>query len=192
MTDVQYADVQYCGIPVDDFYKVSRSTDGVRVGALWSTKPLKRGQLALDIFNDPKLAGCKFVMFGNEPGPPGVEYIQQPTMEQKRKLMSMCDIWLATSEMEGLHIPPMEAALCGAIIIAPARPQAGVSDYCINGLSGLTYASHSSAVECIRRLHDVPLRNDMNVRALSLIRDKVGDVDMNAKRMIERLEKELL
>jgi hypothetical protein len=181
------AEVQYCGIPLDEFYKTADNTV-FTIGALWSPRSLKRASIALEVAK--KVGGVRLLMFGDKAGPPGIEYIKQPTMDQKRKMMSLCDIWLATSEMEGLHIPPMEAALCGATVVAPEHPSAGVSDYCINGLTGGTYNTVDEAVEQIEFLKKKPaVLRGMNGVMQRMIHTKIGDVETNAKRMIEKMEK---
>jgi hypothetical protein len=192
------AEVQYCGIPHQEFYPVptEKNPREIQIGALWSKKPRKR---ALDIFEvarDPRLAHARWILFGNEPPPRGLfknmQYIQQPPMEAKRKLYSWCDIWFAPSESEGLHIPPMEAALCGATVIANAVPAAGNKDYCINNATGLQYTDVSHVAGKILHLHDyIGKRCSMTTEMVRLIKNKIGDVPTNAVRMVEKLESHL-
>jgi len=191
-TKTNNAEVQYCGIPLSDFYEVFEDDDSPCIGALWSSKPMKRASIAMEVFK--RLNGFSFLLFGNEPKPEGlpgnVSYIWRPDMEHKRVMYSNCDIWLATSEMEGLHIPPMEAALCGATVVAPGHPSAGVSDYCIDGLTGQTYNTVDDAVARIEFLmKKSAVREGMNKVMRKMIATKVGDVETNAQRMIARLEK---
>lgn len=47
-----------------------------------------------------------------------------------RRFYSQCDIWLQTSESEGLSNMPMEAALCGCLIVANSKEGlSGCDDY---------------------------------------------------------------
>lgn len=188
-------EVQYCGVPWRDFYPVDTEPKATQlhIGGLWSGKPLKRANDILELAKKESFKNVRWLLFGNEPRPElpaNFSYIQRPDINHKRALFTSCDIWFAPSEMEGLHIPPMEAALCGAAVVANGTATAGNMDYVIDGLTGLHYADLSHAVECIEKLRDnEALRKGMVGVMQKMIRMKIGDVETNAQRMIARLER---
>jgi glycosyltransferase involved in cell wall biosynthesis len=186
-------EVQYCGVPHQEFYPVDveKDTTKLHIGALWSEKPRKRGVDILEV-----AAQCKgevqWHLFGNTAGPrlpENASYVRRPSMERKRALYSKCDVWFAPTISEGLHIPPMEAALCGAAVLTRDKLSAGSIDYCIPEQSGLHFSTPDEAVQQLGRLRDTAYRKELNEKMKALVRGKIGDVPTNAKRMVERLEK---
>jgi len=80
-------------------------------------------------------------------------YINEPTIETKNKLYNLCDIWIAPTELEGLHIPPAEAMLTGCPVVGTDTQLNGMEDYLINGETGLISANNISAfIEAIETL----------------------------------------
>jgi len=188
-------EVQYCGVPHQLFYPVETiRSDSLVVGGLWSLKPRKCSGRILNIASHPELSDVKWKLLGAEPKPhlpKNVKYCRQPSTKAKRAMYSSCDIWFAPSESEGLHIPPMEAALCGAAVVARDIPAAGNMDYCHHGLTGILYSGIPEAVSAINSLRDNGARSGMSFAMREVIRAKIGDVTTNAKRMLARLEKHL-
>ena len=183
-------DVQYCGVPMEQFYRCGSwtlSNDKFTIGALCSTKPRKR-------FDDIKAVMGKvkahYLFFGNERTELGESYVR-PSLERKRVIYSRCHVWLALSEPEGLHIPPMEAALCGAAVAGNKCLPAGNMDYCIQNKTAIRFKSGSikEIVAAIEYFRSNPVeRLRMNENMKSLIRSKIGDVETNAKLFIKRLK----
>ena len=70
-------------------------------------------------------------LFGVYPKPQALaswmNYEQLPTRKQLRDLYNSCQIFLAPSRVEGLGVPPLEAMLCGASLVATRI--GGHSDY---------------------------------------------------------------
>lgn len=181
-------EVQYCGVPIDEF---RRGANGQRrefsIGALYSKKPRKRFK---DIDALMRLFPAKYFIYGNEDK--NLDgYIRQPSMEAKCELYRQCDVWIACSENEGLHIPPMEAALCGAAVVANNKLSAGNMDYCVQGTTALMYDSGDVKAMCrlLEQLKGDPhLREFLNHNMQHLIRSKIGTVEENAEKLIERLK----
>jgi len=189
-------EIQYCGIPIDQFYNVEieKEKDFLHVGALWSEKPMKRSNEIVEISQRTDMKDIKWWIFGSSRRPKGMPrgttYYEQPHMSMKRMLYSACDVWIATTINDGLHIPPMEAALCGATVVANDIPSAGSMDYCIDGVTGLTFSNIDQAASGINKLrYDVDMRSGLNESMRKLIELKIGTVRQNAKKMIERINK---
>jgi|GEM_PF-1405127 glycosyltransferase involved in cell wall biosynthesis len=127
-------------------------------------------------------------LFGAEPGPvlplPAV-YLRQPKPEDLRAMMSACHVWLAMSEQEGLHIPPMEAMACGAVPVVTEI--GGMRDYCLDGRTGfqVPVGGVAEAVARVRELWGDPARWErMSAAALAHIR-AMGSERENAARLAE-------
>jgi len=189
--------VIYPGLPLDDFYRVkgTKTNGGFTIGCLYSTKPRKQWQVFMKL--RVKLisnSDIRYVGFGAE-GDPGVgldEYLQCPSMEDKRALYSQCDLWFAPTNNEGLHIPPMEAALCGAVVIGNAEPSAGMVDHLEDGQTGYTFRNVEDACRLVKHCYDNrPLLKGLNAAHREVIRTKIGSIETNAKRLERQLETEL-
>jgi len=179
--------ILYSGIPVDDLVKQDRIHKNFSIGALYSERKLKNWFLSENIFNklgreSPDVKSLSFGM-DDMKGSSSI-YFKNPDFNKKLKLMSTCDLWLATSVNEGLHIPPMEAALCGACVVAPRNEASGVMDYA-NNETALMYSSDEEAFDKI--MYGYNNRNEMarlNQNMVELIKNKIGDVYINAGRLL--------
>lgn len=183
-------DVQYCGIPLDEFYP-TESTDEFTVGALWSDKPAKKAKGVFDLMGRPELSDVQWRLFGEtelrDTGT-NMRFRRRPDRETKRGIYSECDVWVTTSVNEGLHIPPMEAALCGAAVVSRSGLSAGTADYCVDGVSGRTYETLEQAVDAIQMLRDPDIRREFSQLAQERIIRDIGSVEENARRMMKRIE----
>lgn len=97
------------------------------------------------------------------------------------------NIWVATSTYEGLHNVPMEAALCGCLLVCNDCPAGGTGDYCIHNKTGFTYKQGDIA-DCeriIRGITEPPPK--MVQRAKEVIRQKIGTAEGNMQRFVEAL-----
>lgn len=65
------------------------------------------------------------------------KFVKNPTIHEKRNIYNSIDIWLAPTELEGLHIPPAEAMLCEAAVVGTNAPLNGMNDYLYHGTTGL-------------------------------------------------------
>lgn len=116
-------------------------------------------------------------------------YINEPTIETKNKLYNLCDIWIAPTELEGLHIPPAEAMLTECPVVGTDAQLNGMEDYLIHGDSGLVSANNISAfTEAIEMLlvdKDLRLRLGENARKKVL---SLGSRKENMTYMLEFFE----
>jgi hypothetical protein len=93
-----------------------------------------------------------------------------------------CDIWFAPTSVEGLHCPPMEANLCGALVVCSNHPGNGmVPDYA-NSDTAMVYefGNVESAVDAIRNA-DYSKVFKMMLR----IKSNIGTREKNMKRLIK-------
>lgn len=132
--------VVYQGIDFDWWrdLKTRSDRDGsksvIRIGCLHTKQPRKRWKDFIELANI--LGTEKYEYVGMGSATPHnkkflTEFIENANVEQLNKLYSSCHIWFAPTESEGLHNVPMEAALCGCLVVC--------SDHKLNGMS-LDYA----------------------------------------------------
>jgi len=124
----------------DDIYfekNVRNNNQNYVFGGLYHSKhKTKNTKLIFDIIYHLKKINSKIklLMFGVDKKPILPEnivdkYICQPSNEQKNDLYNMCDIWLAPTVNDSLHIPPMEALLTGCSVMVMNHHLNGMWDY---------------------------------------------------------------
>ena len=97
------------------------------------------------------------------------------------RIYNLCTIWVATSTQEGLHNPPIEAALCGCAVVFPDAPMGGCSDHCINGKTAWVYKARNpdDAAKVIRTAD-----KSRNEAHQELIREKIGSRQVAMERLV--------
>jgi glycosyltransferase involved in cell wall biosynthesis len=126
-------------------------------------------------------------MFGTEnPKIPINYFSNNPSEEEKNNLYNKCNIWLAPTSLEGLHMPPAEAMLTECPVVGTNAKLNGMQDYLINNHTGLV--SEDNLKDFI--LKTEILINDKNLRKTlgSNAREKIlelGDRKTNMERMVE-------
>lgn len=179
----------YPGLDIDQFFPSGKKDDKITIGGLYHKKDLKRFDLWVSIVGKiRKDHDINIRLFGNDPKPRlafDFEYAQQPNPKQHRNFYSGCDIWLFTSKNEGLHIPPMEAGLCGCSIVGPDI--GGVRDYAIHEKTALL---GNDLVGNVKRLiENAKLRRRLSAELRSLLLNKIGPRTKNMKRMAKILRR---
>lgn len=164
------------------------------VGGLYNAMPRKRFNDLLAVVETARKNGVpvKLELFGaaQQPDglPEGTGYIAYPSREELRTMMGRCHVWLAMSEQEGLHIPPMEAMACGAVPIC--TDIGGMRDYCLDRETGyqVRVGDINRAAERIEHLHANPARwAALSKGALDHIH-AMGSEKENAARMVDLFE----
>lgn len=129
-------------------------------------------------------------MYGTEEvGPSGnIRYFSNPQTSQKNDIYNAIDIWLAPTNLEGLHIPPAEAMLTKCPVVGTCVEMNGM-DYLFNYKTGLiSYDNlesfYNKVVELIK---DRDLRNKLGNNGREMILS-LGDRKENMRRMISILE----
>lgn len=134
----------------------------------------------------------KLFLFGATPLPIGTKvdhYIQQPSGNLKNIFFNSVDIWLATSELEGLHIVPQEAMLTECAVVTTNAPLAGTKDYILDGVTGLVSDNHVfSFSACVEKLiNNKLLRSILGKQGRRKIVEMGNRVE-NMRQMIKLLE----
>jgi len=93
-------------------------------------------------------------------------------------IYNKCDIWCSVSDSEGLHNPPMEAALCGCELACYDTPLGGTCDYA-NKETAWLFKDVDSAVKQIKKID-----YSKNVKCRELIYNKIGTREQNMKRLL--------
>lgn len=143
-------EILYPGIDYDLFYNIKPERyksrfDKILIGALFNRKPRKRFEWIEETFQYLKgKYGNKIslILFGDSGRPLYLDpkfkflYVQQPGSGQLRQLYNLAHVWLAPTKSEGLHIVPIEAALCGCLVVGTQAPLAGMSDWLVDKETG--------------------------------------------------------
>ncbi len=89
---------------------------------------------------------------------------------------NQCNIWFAPTRLEGFHNVPVEAALCGCLIVCMNEPKNGMMDYC-NDETAHVCDSLEEAAEAIKNPdYDKVKKMDAYLRIY------IGTRDRNMKR----------
>ncbi|MDO9049782.1 MAG: glycosyltransferase family 4 protein [Methylobacter sp.] len=114
-------------VDLDQFHAAPRGKSPVpTVGLLYSTFSLKGCGISLKALERVAAAmpTLRLVSFGAEqpdfrlPLPPYAEFHYQPPQQKLRELYAQCDVWLCGSNVEGFHLPPLEAMACRCPVVS--------------------------------------------------------------------------
>lgn len=202
------SDIIYPGIPIDDFaaQKIIYPDRNVYakpvIGALYQIgketkkfahvlevcRALNHLELleALFLFGDTDLDGKvrDFLVSENIT----YKYLKQPSFIDKIDMMRNCDIWLATTINDGLHIPPMEAGMCGCNLVAAGHRASGMSDYAIEDMTAKTFLTAKEACKRVMEYIDYPVQQiEHSLNLVSVLKKKINSVEHNAKKMFKLL-----
>ncbi len=114
--------------------------------------------------------------------------VSSPSPEALRSFYNKIKVWMAPTELEGLHNPPMEASLCGCGLVATDHERSGMSDYVTDCETALVYPAGDlkKAEERVKILmNNDPYRRWMNVNMLQVLERRIGNRKDNMKKMLE-------
>lgn len=130
-----------------------RDKNKIRIGCLYNTQPKKRWDIFKELSQKLDTNKFEFVSFGS---PNKCEdsfltkYLPNPSVDELVKLYSSCHIWFAPTESEGLHNVPMEANLCGCLVICGNNPANGMLyDYAFPDKTSMVYNNIEEAIGMI-------------------------------------------
>ena len=187
------------GYDFDEIYPLNiRSGKEVIIGALYNEgmkRRSKRTSWCFDAisFLKKQHKNIKFQMFGSEGVPASGlidKFVKNPTMKEKNHFYNECDIWLAPTELEGLHIPPAEAMLTECAVVGTSSPMNGMQDYLENGKTGLV--SNNTIESFIKNINSLVISEKTRKALGSNGRKKIlelGSRENNMKNMVEFLIK---
>jgi len=133
------------------------------------------------------------VMFGADGSPsandPFDTFSANPISRIKNQLYNSCDIWLAPTENDSLHLPPAEAMITKCCVVGTDAPMNGMKDYLINMKTGLISTNDINDFEKTIRFAidnpDIRLELGKNARKKIL---SLGTREENMNKLINYLE----
>lgn len=130
-------------VDMAQFHAPPRGKAGVpTVGLLYSTFSLKGCRTSLKALQQVVRAcpQLRVVCFGAErpdfrlPLPHFAEFHHRPRQQALKDLYARCDVWLCGSNVEGFHLPPLEAMACRCPVVSTRV--GGPVDIIENGVNG--------------------------------------------------------
>lgn len=162
-------------------------TNKMRIGALHTVQPRKRWKDFVELSNILGHDHYEYVGIGNAV-PKDMfltEFIHNANVDELNDLYSSCHVWFAPTESEGLHNVPMEAALCGCLVVCSDNVLNGmVLDYAFDGDTAIVYpfGDIEYAADAIERCdwameHMIP-----NMQ--TVLKDNIGSREKNMENLI--------
>ncbi|WP_035236685.1 glycosyltransferase [Desulfobacter vibrioformis] len=194
---MQHTSKKACLIPYGIDFDIFNSpvkappTQEIVIGGLYNSMPRKRFADLLEVVEEVRQKGChaKLKLFGaaKRPDilPDHAEYIAYPSRMELRDMMRCCHVWLAMSDQEGLHIPPMEAMACGAVPICTNI--GGMTDYCVDQVTGyqIDVGNINHAANRIIQLQENPKQWEAFSKAALEHIQGMGSEKENAAQMLD-------
>lgn len=118
--------------------------------------------------------------------------IKGSTPKELNKWYNSIKVWVASSQLEGLHNPPMEASLSGCGLVSTDHPRSGTTDYVVPNETALVYAhgdTGQAASQIQRMIEDKELRCRLNKNMKELLKNKIGTREKNMAKFLEILKK---
>ena len=182
--------VVYQGIDIEEWEnKQLRLSNKIRIGCLYQKKPTKRWEDFIKLANILGSEKYEYVAFGDslKKEPFLFSFVYCPSHEQLVDLYSSCHIWFAPTELEGLHNVPMEASLCGCLVVCSDAPMNGmINDYAFAGnmATAMIYkVGDIDAASCLIRNPNYGIIPRMQC----YIKDFIGSRETNMKKFIDIL-----
>ncbi len=165
-----------------------RSKNKIRIGALHTNQPRKKWKDFVKLAEILGTENYEYVAMG--PSKPKedflVDFKHHATVDDLNDLYSSCHIWFAPTENEGLHNVPMEAALCGCLIVCADEPLNGmIHDYAFKDNTAMVYDRKD--IEHAAELIQNP-NWDCIERMYSCLKHTIGTREDNMRKLVEYLE----
>lgn len=184
--------------PGNDFnsiYPMTTRLPNVVLGGLYHTKhKTKRHDWILHTAKalKSKYTNIQLWMFGSSSDPknPVIDkYLYQPNKIKKASFYNGITIWLAPSELEGLHIPPQEAMLAECVVITTDAPLGGTLDYVMHEKNGLVAKNDifSFVAQTEKLIQDPLLRSKLSKNGRKKIIE-LGSRETNMQKMVKLFE----
>lgn len=110
--------------------------------------------------------------------------------KELNRIYNMAGIWVATSTKEGLHNPPIEAALSGCAVVYPLAPLAGCSDHCYPFGHQYEALNLEDAIKVIKKAISLNINSGISFVEphKDFIRDIIGSREKCMKRIVRILK----
>lgn len=190
------------GYDYEELYPTNmRLKDRLTIGGLYNegkTKARKRTHWIFETVEKLKkdFPNLELFMFGTDGIPDNkiVDYFyRNPTARDKNFIYNACDIWLAPTNSEGLHLTPAEAMLTECLVLGTSAELSGMQDYLINNETGyISQDSIESFYNCAKTLCSMT-KNERSIIGKNA-REKIlslGDRKTNMQKLIDFVEGEI-
>ena len=171
------SEIVYPGLDFDIFYNYEKDRNN-QIGGLFHKRHKTKNHRHID--QVAASLGTKAVMLNRE--------ISSPKPKELRDFYNNIKVWMAPTELEGLHNPPMEASLCGCGLVSNDCHRNGMTDYAIHTETALVYPAGDLEIaeQYVKLLlEDEELRQKLNRNMVDLLRSKIGDRISNMKKLVE-------
>ncbi len=177
----------YSGLDLDEYYPVSNVRfKNTHIGALHHKfHKTKRWDLVMKVAKNLDVNKYMFEVLTADKKGTGVNhmaYWYQPSLEEKRRMYSTCNIWLAPTEKEGFHNVAAEANLCGCLVVCNRLKRNGMGDYATEE-TAMRYSSDDEMLACLKNPDFSKVEKMQNI----LIRN-IGSREKNMKRLVKILK----
>jgi len=134
------------GYDFEDYYPTnSRSSNKIILGGIYNEGTKRRTKRVDWIFKcfsalKDRYENIELWMYGSENQPSNnlISYYKKDANEaEKNYIYNNVSIWLCSSCLEGLHIPPAEAGLAEVCVVATEAEMSGTQDYLTHNVTGL-------------------------------------------------------
>ena len=142
--------------------KAGRPTVGLLYNS-FSLKGLTTSLKALKRISET-IPSLRVISFGAEqprfslPLPPCADYVYRPPQASLRELYSQCDVWMCGSNVEGFHLPPLEAMACRCPVVS--TKVGGPMDIVEDGVNGYLVQVKDDRSLAERTTHVLELPDD--------------------------------
>lgn len=168
--------ILYPGLDFEYLTNENKPRD-IAIGALWHKRKTKRCHDAEIIASKCQ---TKLMMLNRDLGNCGYSQLQD--------FYNRIKIWFAPTELEGLHNPPMEAAMCGCALVCSNAKSNGMLDYAIHEKTALIYPSQNLDIayqHVTRFLVDDEYRKKLANNLQFLLKTKIGTRLQNMQKLVE-------
>jgi glycosyltransferase involved in cell wall biosynthesis len=134
------------------------------VGLLYNTFSLKGLDTSLAALKQVGSAkpSLRVISFGAEkadfrfPLPRSTEFFHRPAQDMLRNLYAQCDVWMCGSNVEGFHLPPLEAMACRCPVVS--TKVGGPVDIIKDGVNGflVNVKDYEALAERVLRVLNMP------------------------------------
>lgn len=184
------SEVVYQGVDFDLWYDMElRPKNKIRIGCLYGNKVTKRWADFEYVVSVLGTKDYEYVGIGSMV--PKVDFLTDFRCnvgpEELRELYSSCHMWFAPTESEGLHNPPLEASLCGALVVCSNHPFNGMTyDYAQDSTAMVyEFGNLTQAVNLIRN----PDWKKIQTMHKQIV-EEIGTREHNMKKLVHYLTRD--
>ena len=185
--------VVYQGIDLDlwENLNLRRKNKKIKIGCLHTHQPRKNWQEFVALAKKLGTEKYEYIGMGSSiaKDPFLSSFTTNASKSQLKEIYSSCDIWFAPTKNEGLHNVPMEASLCGALIVCSDRSDNGmIHDYAFNNRSAFVYSNLDEAISIIETK-----KREENLHIIQesqrIISQDIGTREHNMQKLINLINK---